>query len=302
MEIVFLGTGATMPSRERNVSSTAVLMDGVSLLFDCGEGTQRQMMRAGVSFMKVRWIALSHYHGDHMLGIPGLTQSMALSGRTDPLTFFGPPGLDSLLSHLKEGRLVSDAFPVETVEMQGGDSVSLDSHTLSAAEATHGTRALSFRLDGPVRPGKFNPAKAAKLGIPPGPDYGRLQRNQAVTVSGRTVRPSDVMGKPRAGPSVGYAVDTRPNGSIGELMRGVDVLIFDSTFTEESASRAEETGHSTSIEAARLAASSGARRLYLDHISGRYEDTATLLREARSCFAKSYVARDFLRYRVRPRG
>ncbi len=290
-----------MPSRDRNVSSTAVLLDGDVLLFDCGEGTQRQLIRSGVSFMRIRWIAITHFHGDHVLGIPGLLQSMSLSGRSGKLSFYGPEGTAALVSYLKAGGLIPRTFPVDVFEMKNGSSEQVGECTLRSVDATHNGRALSFRLDGKTRPGRFYPKRAIRLGVAPGPLFGDLQKYRNVEVDGRIIRPSDVLGKPRPGPSVGYAIDTRPNRKILSLMKGVDVLIFDSTFTDSLRGRARETGHSTSIEAAKLASRSGAGRLYLDHISARYEDVSPLLAEARSEFPKSFVARDFMRHRVRPK-
>lgn len=269
---------------------------------DCGEGTQRQMIRAGVSYMKVKWIALSHFHGDHVLGVPGLLQSMALSNRKSVLTFFGPAGLADLLTYMQKGGLIPTSFPVHAVEMESGSSARIGGHTLRAVNATHKTRALSFRVDGDERAGRFYPKRALRLGVPPGPMFGKLQRYQEVVVGGRTVHPSEVMGPRRAGPSVGYAVDTRPNRAIQGLMKGVGVLIFDATFSGDMLRRAKLTGHSTAAEAAECARKAGAGRLYLDHISGRYEDTSVLLSEARDIFPKSYMARDFLRHRVKPLG
>ena len=301
MEIVFLGTGATLPSRVRNVSSTAVILEGGVLLFDCGEGTQRQLILSGVSFMKVNWIVLSHFHGDHVLGIPGLLQSMSLSGRRDELVFHGPEGTAAFIKHMIKGGLIPQSFPISAVEMKGGESRQMGEYKLSCVNATHNTMTLSFRLDGKPRPGRFYPKKAMKLGVKPGPLFGILQKNRQVKVEGRIVRPSEVMGKPRPGPSIGYAIDTRPNRDISSLMKGVDVLIFDSTFSGELKKRAVETGHSTCIEAATIAQRARVGRLYLDHISARYEDTSPLLSEARKKFPRSYVAKDFMRYVVKPK-
>lgn len=301
MEIVFLGTGATLPSRTRNVSSTAVILEGGVALFDCGEGTQRQLILSGVSFMKVNWIVLSHFHGDHVLGIPGLLQSMSLSGRKNELAFYGPEGTSAFIKHMIKGGLIPTSFPISAVELKGGESRQLGEYSLSCANATHNTRTLSFRLDGKLRPGRFYPKKAMKLGVRPGPMFGTLQKNRQVKVGGRIVRPSDVMGKPRPGPSIGYAIDTRPNRNIFALMKDVDVLIFDSTFSGEMKKRAVETGHSTCTEAAMIAQRAHAGRLYLDHISARYEDTSLLLTEARKTFPRSYVAKDLMRCAVKPK-
>lgn len=295
MELCFLGTGATLPSISRNVSSTAVLTDEGILLFDCGEGTQRQMMIHGVSFMKVRWIALSHFHGDHMLGLPGLLQSMELMNRKEPLNIYGPEGTERLLHLMALAGLIGPSFPVIPKSLRHSDVVALGRHRLMAVRAKHTVPALAYRLDAPVRPGRFYPKKAKKLGLEPGPIFGKLQRGETVTWKGRSITPSMVLGPPRPGPSVGYAVDTRPTRFITIGMKGVDALIFDSTFASEMISRARMTGHSTAAEAAEVAKKCGARKLYLTHISGRYDDVRILVNEARAVFSRSYAVRDGMR-------
>jgi ribonuclease Z len=301
MEICFLGTGATLPSIKRNVSSTALITDEGVLLFDCGEGTQRQMMLYGVSFMKVRWILLSHFHGDHILGLPGLLQSMELMGRKDPLYVYGPKGTVALMENLHSSGLAATSFPVYCRDMNKGDRHTAGKYTLTAVNAKHTVPALAYRLDGPERPGRFYPRKAQALGIPPGPLYGRLQRGLNIRIGDRIITPEMVMGKPRPGVSVAYAVDTRPTRQMAHYFEHVDVLIFDATFASDLLWRARMTGHSTAAEAANVALEAGARRLYLTHISARYEDAAPLLREARSIFRHTFLARDGLRYRIRMR-
>jgi len=296
MELLFLGTGATLPSRKRNVSSTAVILDDKILLFDCGEGTQRQLMIAGRSYMKVRWLALSHFHGDHVLGIPGLVQSMQFSGRKEELTFFGPKGLAHFLKGLQKSELLNNTFPVRIVEMSGNRQSSFDAgkFTLKAVPSKHNVPSLAFRLQEKDRPGRFYPSRASKLGVPSGPYFGSLQKGSSVTVKGKLITPRMVMGPPRAGPSVGYAVDTRPTARIAALMKCVSVLIFDSTFDESLVSRARNTKHSTCVEAALTAKQADAGRLYLTHVGGRYDDSRVLREQARSIFPATFVAKDFL--------
>ncbi len=285
-----------MPSRKRNVSSTAVILDDRILLFDCGEGTQRQLMISGRSYMKVRWLALSHFHGDHILGIPGLIQSMQFSGRKEELTFFGPEGLTHFLNGLLKSGLLNNTFPVRTVEMPGNRQSIFDAgkFTLKAVASKHNVPSLAFRLQEKDRPGRFYPGKASKLGVPPGPLFGRLQKGSSVTARGKRITSGMVMGPPRAGPSVGYAVDTRPTARITALMKCVSVLIFDSTFDESLISKARDTKHSTCVEAALTAKQADAGRLYLTHIGGRYDDSRVLREQARSIFPATFVARDFL--------
>ncbi len=301
MEVLFLGTGATLPSRKRNVSSTAVIIDDRILLFDCGEGTQRQLMLSGRSYMRVRWIALSHFHGDHVLGIPGLVQSMQFSGREEELTLFGPSGLKRFLKAMWAAGLLNNTFPIRAIEMNDGRTRAVDAgrFTIRSVDSEHNTISLAFRMQGKDRPGRFNPARANRLGIPRGPLFSRLQKGSPVTVGGKLVRPEMVMGPPRPGPSVGYAVDTRPTDGIAELMKDVSVLVFDSTFDASLHSRALETKHSTCVEAATIAKRAGAGRLFLTHISGRYEDTALLRDQAREIFPSAFVARDLQSYVLR---
>ncbi len=304
MEVLFLGTGATLPSRKRNVSSTAVILDESILLFDCGEGTQRQLMLAGCSYMKVRWIALSHFHGDHVLGVPGLVQSMQFSGRKEELTFFGPggrSGLTHFLKSLQAAGLLNNTFPIRAVEMHDKTTHTADmgKFTLTAVDSEHNTPSVAFRLQEKERPGKFHPGRAHKLGIPSGPLFSRLQKGMSITVNRRRITPEMVMGPPRAGYSVGYAVDTRPTANIVKLMSKVSVLVFDSTFDSGLRTKAIETKHSTCVEAAVTAKQATAGRLYLTHISGRYDDISVLRDQAREIFPSTFVARDFLRYALR---
>jgi ribonuclease Z len=302
LELLFLGTAATLPSTKRNVSSCAVLLDEGIFLFDCGEGTQRQMMLAGISYMKVNWIALSHFHGDHVLGIPGIVQSMQLSGRERDLYIVGPEGLSVFLMSLREMRMLTNTFRIIPVELSGSTSFRFEKYSLTCGEAKHNVKCLAYRLQENDRPGRFNTEKAMKLGLTPGPAYSLLQKGKEITAGGRKITPEMVMGKPRAGPSVGYAIDTRPTREITRLVRGVDVLVFDSTFDSSLRSKARSTMHSTSAEAARVARNAGAGRLFLTHISGRYENDKLLRDEARKLFEKTFVARDFLHYRIRPSG
>ena len=302
MEVLFLGTGATLPSRKRNVSSTAVILDDSRMmLLDCGEGTQRQLMLSGRSYMKVRWIALSHFHGDHMLGIPGLVQSMQFSGRKEELTFFGPAGLIRLLKAMRTAGLLNNTFPIRAVEMHDRrvHAVDLGKFTLRAIDSEHNVHSLAFRVQEKDRPGRFHPGKARRLGVPPGPLFSKLQKGMSVTVNGKVIKPEMVMGPPRPGPSVGYAVDTRPTAGITEFMHMASVLVFDSTFDSGLRSRALETKHSTCVEAAETAKQAEVGRLYLTHVGGRYDDPRVLSDQARSIFPSSFVARDFLRYVLR---
>ncbi|MEJ2203607.1 MAG: ribonuclease Z [Gemmatimonadota bacterium] len=294
MRLTFLGTAASRPTVGRNVSALAVQREGDLMLFDCGEGTQRQMMRYGTGF-GVQAIFVSHLHGDHFLGITGLLRTMALQGRTDPLTLWGPRGAAQVLQsavHLGVDRV---PFPVEISELAPGDRVPGDGYAVEAFRVAHGTGAVGWALVEDQRLGRFDVDRAEELGIPEGPLFGRLHRGESVEVGGRTIQPGEVVGPPRPGRLVVYSGDTRPCPSTLERARGAHVLIHEATFGGDEEERARETHHSTSVEAAHLAREARVGQLYLTHLSARYADQPGLLEgEARRVFPATRVAHDGL--------
>ena len=296
----FLGTAASRPTVERNVVSLAVMREGETFLFDCGEGTQRQMMRYGISF-NVDDIFLSHFHADHWLGVLGLMQTMGLQGRTTPLRLWGPRGAQRLLR--RAGELGGDrvGYPVEVTEVAPGDAVERRGYRVAAYATAHrGAAAVGWALVEDDRLGRFNPDLARELGIPEGPLWGQLHRGRAVTLpDGRLVEAAALVGAPRPGRTVVYSGDTRPCAATVEAARGADVLVHEATFADEEAERAAETGHATAREAAEVAAAAGVHRLVLTHLSARYSrDTGDLEREARSRFPAAIVARDGLELEI----
>ena len=300
LSLRFLGTSASRPTVERNVSSVAVVREGETLLFDCGEGTQRQMMRYGTSFA-LEDIFFSHFHADHVLGVVGLMRTMALQGRTEPLRLWGPKGGSKVLRRAEGFGVERLGFPVQITEMADGDTLSRRGYALHAfAVEHHGSPALGFALVEETRLGRFNPDRARELGIPEGPLWGRLHRGLAVTLDdGRTVEASELVGAPRAGRRVVVTGDTRPCEATVAASRGADLLVHEATFAEEEAERAAATGHSTAREAADVARRAGVRRLVLTHISARYSrDAGDLEREARALFAATVVARDGMEIEV----
>ena len=290
----FLGTSASRPTVERGVSSIALVREGETLLFDCGEGTQRQMMRYGVSFSFAD-VFFSHFHTDHYLGIIGLLRTMALQGRTDVLRCWGPQGAVRFLRKCEALGADRLTFPVEVKELDPGDSVRRRDYAMHAVLAEHrGATALSWALVEDTRRGRFNPDRARAFGIPEGPMWGLIHRGEPVVLSdGRTVRPEELVGPSRPGRRVVITGDTRPCESTRLAATNADLLVHESTFGDEESQRALETGHSTAREAAQLAHEAGARRLVLTHLSARYtRDVSELESQARSVFAPTTIARD----------
>lgn len=294
LSVRFLGTSAARPTVERGVSSLAIIREGETLLFDCGEGTQRQMMRYGISFA-LSDIFFTHFHGDHLIGIVGLFRTLALQGRETPFRLWGPRGAARVLRAAAHFGVDRIGFPVEITELEPGNSVARDGYAISAVPVDHrGATALAYVLTEEERRGRFNPELARSLGIPEGPLWGRLHHGQTVTLDdGRVVSPSALVGPTRPGRRVALSGDTRPNERLGEAAAGADLLVHEATFGDEEAERAVETGHSTAREAAELAARAGVKRLVLTHFSARYSrDTAALVREARERFPDAIAARD----------
>jgi ribonuclease Z len=293
LSITFLGTGAACPTVDRNVAGLAVQREGETILFDCGEGTQRQMMRYGVGFSFTE-VFFTHFHADHMLGITGLLRTMGLQDRTAPVTLYGPRGAQRILGAAMSLGIERNRFPVEVVEIQAGDRLRRDEYDIVVFETDHRPDTVGYALAEHTRLGRFHPERARELGVPEGPLWGRLHKGETVTLDdGRTVRPADLVGAPRRGRTVVYSGDTRPNLPLLEAARGADLLIHEATFGGDEAERAIETRHSTASEAARVALEAGVRRLVLTHISPRYSrDAPELLAEARAVFPETTIARD----------
>ncbi len=298
IRVRFLGTAAARPTVARGVSGIAVQREGESVLWDCGEGTQRQIMRYGTGF-SFSHLFVTHLHADHFLGIPGLLRTMGLQGREEPLTIYGPPGSRSTLlaaAQLGANRL---AFPVHVRILEPGDRVEFSGWAIHAVRADHGVPALAYALVEEARLGRFDVDLARRLGVPEGPLFGRLHRGEAVEVDGRIISPRDLVGPSRPGRKVVYSGDTRPAATIGSAAAGADLLIHEATFGAQERARARETRHSTARDAATLALRAGVRRLMLTHISARYSDAPKRLEaEARSIFSASRVARDGLEVEI----
>jgi len=290
----FLGTSASRPTVERGVASVVVEREGETLLFDCGEGTQRQMMRYGVSFA-LNDIFFSHFHADHFLGLPGLLRTMALQGRTDPFHAWGPAGATRILKHAASLGAERPTFPLHVHELEPGTVVKRGDYSVVAVSAVHrGPTALTYGIVEDERRGRFNPERARELGIPEGPLWGRIHRGENVKLDDdRVIDAATLVGPTRHGRRIVITGDTRPCEATVDIARGADLLVHEATFAEEEAERARETGHSTAREAADVAARAGVRRLVLTHLSARYtRDTTDLEREARAVFPATIIARD----------
>ena len=299
LSVTFLGTGASCPTVDRNVAGLAVQREGEMILFDCGEGSQRQMMRYGVGFSFTE-VFFTHYHADHMLGITGLLRTMGLQDRTAPVVLYGPRGAQRVLGAAVVLGIERNKFPVEIVELRAGDRLTRPEYDIVAFETEHRADTVGYALVEHIRLGRFNPERALELGIPEGPLWGRLHKGESVVLEdGRIISPAELVGAPRAGRALVYSGDTRPTLSVIEAARGADLLVHEATFGGDEAERAKETGHSTAAEAARVAHDAGVRRLVLTHISPRYNRDATeLLAEARAVFPETTIARDGLTVEV----
>jgi ribonuclease Z len=292
LDVVFLGTSGSMPTAKRALSALLVRRGGDRLLFDCSEGTQRQLLKSDIGLVELEEIFLTHYHADHYLGLPGMLKTFALRGREVPLTIFGPPGLDELMATLRRifGRLT---YPVSTVELEPDASLDRDGYRIETFAVEHGVSAVGYSLVEDCRPGRFDVDVASSLGIPDGPERGALQRGENVTLAdGRVVTPGDVLGPARDGRKVVLTGDTAPAASVVEAAAGADLLVHEATFLADERARARETSHSTAGEAALVAQEAGVKLLALTHVSTRYFGHQ-VVEEATQLFATTVVPRDF---------
>jgi len=295
MRIIFLGTSASVPTVERSLPAIAIRREGELILFDCGEGTQRQMIRAKIGLNREMKVLITHMHGDHVLGLPGVLQTMSLYGRTRTLNVYGPPGVKAFLEAIVETVRFRLGFQILVHEVGEGTVCEGEGYKIHAAWAEHTVPTLAYALVEDPRPGRFNPEKAASHGVPEGPLWSRLQRGLTVRLEdGRVVKPEDVLGPPRSGRKIAYISDTRPSERLLRLAENADVLIHEATFSDELAERAREDMHSTAGEAALFASKAGVRLLVLTHISARYTDPTILFQQARKVFPNVKVAEDLM--------
>jgi len=290
LAVTFLGTGGSVPSARRSTASVLVSRGGERLLFDCGEGTQRQMQRS-LGLVQADEIYLTHFHADHVLGLPGLLKTYDLTDRQVPLRIYGPPGLTELFQVFSPflGRL---GFALDLIELAKTDPIAHDGYEIRPFEAAHSSRALGYALVEEERPGRFDPDAAAAAGVPEGPAYAALQRGETVEGSAGPVAPDQVMGPSRAGRTIVITGDSAPSPATVSAAADADLLIHDASFAEEEVQRAAETGHSTVGQAAAVAAEAHVKLLALVHISSRYH-VGKVIEEAKEVFEPTVAPKDF---------
>ncbi len=295
MKVIILGTSSGTPTRDRNVSSLAIFINGRWLLFDCGEGTQYRLLRAPVKLGQLDAIFLTHLHGDHIFGLPGLLATLSMQHRDQELSIYGPRGIkDFIISSLKFSftRL---SYEIKITEVEPGIIRQMDGYKVSCLPLDHQVLDFGYAVTEDDPPGKFDLAKAQALGIPPGPMYGKLQSGEDVVLAdGQVVTSNQVLGPPRKGRKVVYCTDTRPCENSVTLAQEANLLIHEATYAEDLASEARPRGHSTACQAATIAQKARVKQLLITHFSPRYLDSSILLSEARSIFPMTIAARDLL--------
>jgi ribonuclease Z len=292
LDVVFLGTSGSAPTAQRAPAATLVRRGGDRLLFDCGEGTQRQLLRSEVGLVDLEDIFIGHFHADHYLGLPGMLKTFALRGREVPVTVYGPRGLRSLLGALRRvfGTLT---YPLNVVELEPGERLERSDYAVVPFAVNHGVSSVGYALVEAERPGRFDVDAAGRLGVPDGPERGMLQRGEPVTLPDASiVRPEQVVGDPRPGRKLVLTGDTAPAASVVEAAAGADLLVHEATFCADELDRARETLHSTAGQAALVAREASVRLLALTHLSSRYPGSEVAA-EAQAAFPATVVPRDF---------
>lgn len=297
MWVMFLGTAASVPTSERSLPAVLIQRGNEQLMLDCGEGVQRQIIKAKTGLHKKMKVFISHMHGDHVLGLPGLLQTMALMDRQRKVEIYGPEGIKRFLEGTREVLQFALTFPVEIHEIHAASIVCKEEeYTVEAAWANHVIPSLAYAFVEKPRLGKFYPDKARALGVPEGELWSKLQHGEEITLpSGKIVKPEEVLGSLRRGRKIVYSGDTKPFGGFARFAAGADLVIHEATLDDALAEKAAEDGHSTPSQAAEAAAKAKAKKLVLTHISARYADARVLLEQAQKGFRNTVVAEDFMR-------
>lgn len=299
MQLVFLGTSSGAPTVQRGLSSTALIRGAELLLFDAGEGMQRNFIKAGLAMNKKMKIFITHMHADHCVGLLGLLQTMELQGREKSIDIYGEPRLEEFLREnmrIIGFRLTFDII-VRKIEKEGVIVRERD-YQVSCCQAMHSVPSFAYCLEEFDRPGVFNVAEARRLGIPEGDLYSKLQRGEDIVYGGQTIRSSQIVGRPRKGRKIGISGDTRPTDRLARFFKGCDLLIFESTYSQDKQEKAMENGHSTAAEAATIAKKADVDKLLLTHFSARYDETSLLVKEASAIHYNVEAAEDLKVVRV----
>lgn len=267
------------------------------MLFDCGEATQKQLIFAKVSPMKISKIFLTHYHGDHILGLPGLLQSMNFRDRQTPLTIYGPKGIKRLKKAIELLNLYDFNFPLEFIKLKNKDKIENEKYTIKTKKVNHSIETLAYSIEEKKKP-KFLRDKAIQLGVPIGPLFGKLHRGEPIQINNKTINPSQVLGKTKKTKKIVYSGDTTPCEEMINFAKNCDLLIHDSTYKKEDKDKAQKNFHSTSYDAANIAKKANAKKLILTHISTRYKDNKDLLKQAQAKFPNTIIANDLMKIEV----
>jgi ribonuclease Z len=292
MKFTMLGTSAGLPTPDRGLPAVLFEMEGEFVLFDCGEGTQRQMMSAGFSLGRKMRIFITHLHGDHIFGLPGMIHTMNLLHRVNPLEVYGPPGLKEFLEDTTVSTMSEPSFKLSVSEVSQGRIYCGRNYHVDGVWADHSRPSMAYRLVVGETPGHIVPDKMHSLGIPNGRLWRDLKEGRSVIIGGRTVEPSEVLREPSCGKIVVYSGDTKPSPAVEALASGADILIHEATFLSDREEIADREGHSTARGAALVALRAGAKKLLLTHISARYPNAGDVLDEAKAIFPGAEVAED----------
>jgi len=300
LSIIFLGTSGSWPTTKRNVTSIAIKRGKEVILFDCGEGTQRQLQRSSISYMQITKIFITHFHGDHFLGLPGLIQTMQLNDREVPLNIYGPKGMNKLLGQLLSLGFFKPNYKIYSHEVRQGDELDFNGYVIKIIKVKHGVPTIAYSLEEKLRPGKFNKPKALELGIPEGPFFSKLQQGKSITLDdGRKIVPEMVLGPSRKGRKIVYSGDTIPIEKMIDFAKDADVLIHEATFHSDFNDLSTSYGHTTASEAAEIAKKANVKKLFLTHISPRYLDSNKLKEEAIKIFKNTDIPNDYEEFEVK---
>ncbi len=299
MKLVFLGTSAAMPTENRGMTCICLVLDKEILMFDAGEGAQVSFLKSKIGWNKKMKIFVTHLHGDHVVGILGLLQTMSLQNRTESIDIYGPKGIEDFMAANLKVLNFGLTFPVRIMMIKEGLVLDDESYTIYCCEAEHSIPAYSYVFHEKDKPGKFYLEKAKALGIPEGKLWHELQSGKEINLGNKIIKPSEVVGEKRPGKKIGISGDTRPTKKLEEFFKNCDYITFDSTYSDELKEKARENFHSTTKEAAELAKKANVSNLILTHFSARYDDTEILVKEAQTIHHSVIAAKDLLEIEIK---